>query len=78
MNVKGSLMAEDMSMEPLESRFRVPGHPVTTALFVAACALIVLSTVYKYPRNSSIGLIIVAAGVPVYFFWSRLKGRTNG
>src|SRR4029079_11149389 len=30
MNVKGSLMAEDMSMEPLESRFRVPGHPVTT------------------------------------------------
>lgn len=49
--------------------FRVPGHPVTTALFTAACALIVISTVYKYPANSSIGLLIVAAGVPVYFFW---------
>jgi APA family basic amino acid/polyamine antiporter len=49
--------------------FRVPGHPVTTALFTAACALIVISTVYKYPANSGIGLAIVAAGVPVYFFW---------
>ncbi|HYG79950.1 MAG TPA: amino acid permease, partial [Pyrinomonadaceae bacterium] len=52
-----------------ETYLRVPGHPVTTALFVAACALIVASTVYKYPANSAIGLGIVAAGVPVYFFW---------
>ncbi|HJU54186.1 MAG TPA: amino acid permease [Pyrinomonadaceae bacterium] len=52
-----------------ETYMRVPGHPVTTALFVAACALIVLSTIYKYPANSVIGLGIVAAGVPVYFFW---------
>ncbi|HMF57424.1 MAG TPA: amino acid permease [Pyrinomonadaceae bacterium] len=49
--------------------FRVPGHPVTTALFTVACALIVLSTVYKYPQNSGIGLLIVAAGIPIYFFW---------
>jgi APA family basic amino acid/polyamine antiporter len=49
--------------------FRVPGHPVTTVLFVIACALIVVSTVYKYPENSSIGLLIVAAGIPIYFFW---------
>src|SRR5207244_9673184 len=27
--------------------FRVPGHPVTTGLFVAACAVTVLGTVYK-------------------------------
>jgi APA family basic amino acid/polyamine antiporter len=54
--------------------FRVPGHPFTTALFVAACALIVLSTVYKYPENSAIGLVIVGAGVPVYFFWRRRRG----
>ncbi|HWT00722.1 MAG TPA: amino acid permease [Pyrinomonadaceae bacterium] len=56
-----------------ETYLRVPGHPVTTALFVAACALIVVSTVYKYPANSAIGLVIVAAGVPVYFLWR--KGR---
>ncbi len=47
----------------------VPGHPFTTALFIAACALIVLSTIYKYPANSVIGLVIVVAGVPAYLFW---------
>ena len=57
------------SGEIKESRFHVPGHPVTTALFVAACALIVAGTIYKYPGNSAVGLVIVAAGIPVYFLW---------
>jgi basic amino acid/polyamine antiporter, APA family len=49
--------------------YRIPGHPVTTALFVAACWLIVMSTVYKYPAQSVIGIMIVVAGIPAYFFW---------
>jgi basic amino acid/polyamine antiporter, APA family len=56
-----------------ESGFRVPGHPFTTALFVLACALVVAGTVYKYPANSGIGLLIVAAGIPVYFLWRRRR-----
>lgn len=55
--------------------FRVPGHPFTTAFFVAACAFVVLSTVYEYPANSAVGLLIVAAGIPVYFFWLRWRRR---
>jgi APA family basic amino acid/polyamine antiporter len=62
-------------MEPGAGRFRVPGHPVTTALFVAACALIVAGTIYKYPANSAIGLVIVAAGIPVYFLWRSASRR---
>ncbi|MBZ5628095.1 MAG: amino acid permease [Acidobacteriia bacterium] len=55
---------------------RVPGHPVTTALFVAACWLVVANTIYRYPRNSLLGMAILAAGVPVYFAWSiRGSGR---
>jgi APA family basic amino acid/polyamine antiporter len=53
--------------------FQVPGHPFTTALFAAACALIVAATVYKYPANSAVGLLIVATGVPVYFLWRNKK-----
>jgi APA family basic amino acid/polyamine antiporter len=49
--------------------FSVPGHPLTTALFAAACALIVAATVYQYPRYSAIGLVIVVSGIPVYFLW---------
>jgi APA family basic amino acid/polyamine antiporter len=55
--------------------FRIPGHPVTTALFVVACALIVGSTLYRHPADSAVGLAIMAAGLPAYFFWKR-KRRT--
>ncbi len=59
------------SMNPaIESNgTRVPGHPVTTALFIAACWLVVINTVYKYPANTVVGLAILLAGVPAYFFW---------
>ncbi len=54
---------------PERSGFRVPGHPITTALFVAASWLVVINTIYKYPRNTLVGMAILLAGVPVYFLW---------
>jgi len=42
---------------------------VTTALFVAACWLVVVNTVYTYPENTFIGMAIMVAGIPAYFFW---------
>jgi basic amino acid/polyamine antiporter, APA family len=54
---------------------KVPGHPWTTAIFVAACWLVVLNTIYRYPSNTLIGIAILAAGVPAYLFWSR-KNQT--
>lgn len=51
------------------SRYRVPGHPVTTIFFTGVCWLVVAGTVYSYPGNTVIGLAIVLAGIPVYFFW---------
>src|SRR5215203_1070741 len=55
--------------------FRVPGHPFTTALFAAACAIIVAATFYQDPFNSALGLAILATGVPVYFLWSGHRVR---
>jgi APA family basic amino acid/polyamine antiporter len=51
--------------------YRMPGHPVSTALFVAICWWIVANTVYRYPQNSLIGFVLLLAGIPVYWFWSR-------
>lgn len=48
---------------------KVPGHPVTTALFVIVCWLVVINTVYKYPENTLIGLAILVAGIPAFYFW---------
>ena len=50
--------------------YRVPGHPYTTAIFVLACAAIVASTIWTYPANSAFGFVILAAGIPVYLYWS--------
>jgi APA family basic amino acid/polyamine antiporter len=58
-----------------EAAFKVPGHPFTTALFVAACWLVVLSTVYKYPANSLIGFGIVLAGIPASYYWLRQQRK---
>jgi APA family basic amino acid/polyamine antiporter len=51
--------------------FRTPGHPVTTAFFVAASFLVVVNTVWRYPENTLVGLAILAAGVPAYLLWRR-------
>jgi APA family basic amino acid/polyamine antiporter len=51
--------------------YRMPGHPVSTALFAAICWWIVANTVYRYPQNSLIGFVLLLAGIPVYWLWSR-------
>src|SRR5205085_3092939 len=43
---------------------RVPGHPITTALFVAICFWIVGNTIYKYPTHALIGYSLLLAGIP--------------
>jgi APA family basic amino acid/polyamine antiporter len=51
--------------------FRVPGHPFTTLLFVAISWLVVINTIYRYPENSLLGILILILGIPVYAFWRR-------
>jgi APA family basic amino acid/polyamine antiporter len=63
------------SLDPVGQEYNMPGHPCTTLLFVAACWLVVIATIYKYPANSAVGLGIVLAGVPAYFFWSRSRRK---
>jgi len=57
--------------------YRMPGHPVSTVIFVAICWWVVANTIYRYPRNSLIGFVLLLAGIPVYFFWSlRAQSRS--
>ena len=62
--------ARDRGLER-DRRLRTPGHPVTTVIFVAAFWLLALSTVYQFPRDAGVGVLILLAGVPVYGFWRR-------
>lgn len=58
-------------------RYRVPGHPWTTGLFVATAWLIVANTIYKHPANTGIALCILFLGLPVYFVLRRLAARQS-
>jgi basic amino acid/polyamine antiporter, APA family len=50
--------------------FRAAGFPLVPILFAAVCAAIVVNQVASDPRNSLVGLALVAAGLPVYHFWA--------
>jgi APA family basic amino acid/polyamine antiporter len=56
--------------------FKAPLYPLTTGMFIAACALTVVATVWNSPVNSLIGYAILLAGVPVCLFWQRKNRRT--
>ena len=49
------------------ARNRAPGHPWTTGSFTIVAWLMVLNTIYKYPRNAGIAMCILFAGIPFYY-----------
>jgi APA family basic amino acid/polyamine antiporter len=51
--------------------FRMPGHPWTTIVFVAAFWALAVNTVAQNPRSAGIGVLILLAGIPAYFFWRK-------
>jgi len=54
-----------------EGVFVTPGYPFVPLLFVGVSILIVGSVLWTNPVRSGIGLLLLAAGVPAYIFWSR-------
>jgi APA family basic amino acid/polyamine antiporter len=58
--------------------FKAPLHPLTTGLFVIACAVTVIATVWNNPTNSLIGYAILAAGVPACLYWQRKNRAPSG
>lgn len=55
--------------------YRTLGYPVIPVLFVLAAGCILASTLRNSPRESLLGLAIIAAGMPFYFYWKR-RNRT--
>ncbi len=51
--------------------FKVPGHPVSTAIFLIVAWAVVADTFAKYPSDTAKGLGILVISVPIYFIWIR-------
>jgi APA family basic amino acid/polyamine antiporter len=58
--------------------FRVPGWPVTPALFVAASLYVVVGSVSSNPGNAALGMGILLLGVPVFHYWRRRSRVPSG
>ena len=55
--------------------YRTIGYPVVPVVFVCVAAVLLASTLIDSPRESMLGLIVIALGVPFYLRWSRSHGR---
>lgn len=55
----------------MERPYRVPGYPVVPVLFVFVAIALLYSTLQSSPRESGIGLGLIVAGLPFYFYWKR-------
>jgi len=56
--------------------YRVWGYPVIPIVFVLASAYIVVNQLVSDPANARTGLLLVVAGLPVYFIWLRKNPRS--
>jgi APA family basic amino acid/polyamine antiporter len=55
--------------------FKAIGYPLTPAIFVLFSAVMVVNAIYREPRVTGIGLAVIAAGIPLYlWFTKRAKG----
>ena len=52
--------------------FRAWGYPVAPFVFVVASLLIVLNALWRSPRTAGAGVLVVAAGVPIYLLMRRV------
>jgi basic amino acid/polyamine antiporter, APA family len=55
--------------------FQTPGYPVLPAMFVIVAAAVVLSVVSADPASASRGALLLAAGVPVFYWFNRTQSR---
>jgi len=55
----------------LERPYRAWGYPVVPAIFVAGALALTVNLFLQRPGRSTIGLLLILAGLPFYRHWNR-------
>jgi basic amino acid/polyamine antiporter, APA family len=53
--------------------YRMWGYPITPILFLAITAWFLINMLLTRPGPSLAGFLLIASGIPVYFFWTRRR-----
>ena len=57
----------------LHRPYRTLGYPLVPLLFVLGAVILIVSTFFDRRRESLMGVGLMAAGLPFYFYWKRKK-----
>ena len=72
----GSVIVLRWKRPDLKRPYKLWGYPIVPILFILAHLWIVWGSVVEKPRDSLIGVFIVAFGIPAYLIWqNRLKSK---
>jgi len=73
-----SLMAWGVILLRRKGRIRAVniGYPIVPVLFIVCSIILMLNTLLTDPVNAGWGLVLMATGIPLYFYFKR-KGRTE-
>lgn len=62
---------------PAQATYLSPGYPVLPAFFVLVAIAVVISVVIEAPARAGYGALLIATGVPVFYYFSRRRGGTS-
>jgi len=51
--------------------YKTWGYPIVPALFILTSIYLIGTTIYNYPARSIAGLLLIAAGLPIYWYFAR-------
>lgn len=69
--VTASIFKVRKKRNPQDDSYKVWGYPWMPLIFIALATLLLINTVYASPRETIIGLLLIGAGIPFYFFFKK-------
>jgi APA family basic amino acid/polyamine antiporter len=69
--VTSSLFIFRKTLPDLPRPYRALGYPIIPAIFLLVTAALLLNTFVAAPRQALLGVALLAAGLPFYWYWSR-------
>lgn len=58
----------------MERPFRIPGYPITPAVFLVVILFMAVFAFKQWPKPSVYSLGSILLGIPVYYLWSAVRG----
>lgn len=58
--------------------YRTFGYPFTPLLYIAAAVILMVNMLWTKPFESGSGLLIIAAGIPAYWFFKMRSAKSHG